>query len=106
MTETLIPPIEELRADLDRLDLRTRMFIDGAFRDAASGDRFVTENPATGRRSPMSPRAVRRTSTSRSQPPAGPPTTVAGRAWTRPTASGSSSALRRPDRRARATSSP
>ena len=49
MTETLIPPIEESRADLDRLDLRTRMFIDGAFRDAASGDRFVTENPATGR---------------------------------------------------------
>jgi gamma-glutamyl-gamma-aminobutyraldehyde dehydrogenase len=49
MTETRIPPIEESRADLDRLDLRTRMFIDGAFRDAASGERFVTENPATGR---------------------------------------------------------
>src|SRR6476646_4072109 len=49
MTDTLIPPIEESRADLDRLDLRTRMFIDGAFRDAASGERFVTENPATGR---------------------------------------------------------
>ena len=49
MTETLIPPIEESLADLDRLDLRTRMFIDGEFRDAAGGDRFVTENPATGR---------------------------------------------------------
>jgi gamma-glutamyl-gamma-aminobutyraldehyde dehydrogenase len=27
---------------------RTRAFIDGAFRDAASGETFVTENPATG----------------------------------------------------------
>ena len=28
---------------------RTQAFIDGAFRDAASGETFVTENPATGR---------------------------------------------------------
>src|ERR1041384_5298602 len=28
---------------------RTDAFIDGAFRPAASGERFVTENPATGR---------------------------------------------------------
>jgi hypothetical protein len=48
MTETLIPPIEESRADVDRLDLRTRMFVDGAFRDAVGGGRYVTENPATG----------------------------------------------------------
>ncbi|HET9346126.1 MAG TPA: aldehyde dehydrogenase family protein, partial [Candidatus Limnocylindrales bacterium] len=27
---------------------RTKAFIDGAFRDAASGETFVTENPATG----------------------------------------------------------
>jgi 4-(gamma-glutamylamino)butanal dehydrogenase len=29
---------------------RTRAFIDGAFRDAASGETFVTQNPATGER--------------------------------------------------------
>src|SRR5260221_2464183 len=28
---------------------RTQAFIDGGFRDAASGATFVTENPATGR---------------------------------------------------------
>ena len=33
--------------DLD-LDLRTRLFIDGRFVDAAGGGRFTTENPATG----------------------------------------------------------
>ena len=27
---------------------RTKAFIDGQFRDAASGETFVTENPATG----------------------------------------------------------
>src|SRR6478752_3110300 len=48
MTDTLIPPIEESRADLDRLDLRTDLFIDGDFRPARDGRRFVTENPATG----------------------------------------------------------
>jgi 4-(gamma-glutamylamino)butanal dehydrogenase len=31
------------------LAFRTQAFIDGAFRDAASGETFVTENPATGR---------------------------------------------------------
>ena len=30
------------------LDLRTRLFIDGRFVDAAAGGRFTTENPATG----------------------------------------------------------
>jgi gamma-glutamyl-gamma-aminobutyraldehyde dehydrogenase len=48
MTETLIPAIDEARAEAERLDLRTRLFIDGEFRDAASGRRFATENPATG----------------------------------------------------------
>jgi gamma-glutamyl-gamma-aminobutyraldehyde dehydrogenase len=31
-----------------RPDFRTRAFIDGGFRDAASGETFTTENPATG----------------------------------------------------------
>jgi gamma-glutamyl-gamma-aminobutyraldehyde dehydrogenase len=31
------------------IDLRTRLFIDGRFVDAASGRTFTTENPATGR---------------------------------------------------------
>jgi gamma-glutamyl-gamma-aminobutyraldehyde dehydrogenase len=48
MTDILIPEIEEARAEAERLDLRTRLFIGGEFRDAASGRRFVTENPATG----------------------------------------------------------
>ena len=49
MTETLIPAIDETRAEIDRLSLRTQLFIDGDFRDALGGGRFVTENPATGR---------------------------------------------------------
>jgi len=49
MTDTLIPAIGEARAEAERLDLRTRLFIGGEFRDAASGRRFTTENPATGR---------------------------------------------------------
>ncbi|HEX4898006.1 MAG TPA: hypothetical protein VFV53_06555, partial [Candidatus Limnocylindrales bacterium] len=49
MTDTLIPEVGEARAEADQLDLRTRLFIDGEFRDAASGRRFTTENPATGR---------------------------------------------------------
>ncbi len=49
MTDTLIPPIDETKAEIDRLRLRTQLFIDGDFRDAAGGGRFVTENPATGR---------------------------------------------------------
>jgi gamma-glutamyl-gamma-aminobutyraldehyde dehydrogenase len=32
------------------LSFRTDAFIDGAFREAVSGERFATENPATGRR--------------------------------------------------------
>jgi len=48
MTDTLIPAIEESKAEIAALSLRTRMFIDGEFRDAVSGRRFVTENPATG----------------------------------------------------------
>ncbi len=43
-----IPELDETHADIERLDLRTRMFIDGEFRDAVAGGRFVTENPATG----------------------------------------------------------
>ncbi len=49
MTDTLIPPIDQTKAEIERLDLRTQLFIDGAFRDAQGGQRFVTENPATGR---------------------------------------------------------
>ncbi|TAK02821.1 MAG: aldehyde dehydrogenase [Chloroflexota bacterium] len=50
MTDTLIPEIDEARAEAERLrpSLRTRLFIDGDFRDAASGRRFTSENPATG----------------------------------------------------------
>ena len=48
MTDTLIPAIDETRAEIDRLSLRTQLFIDGDFRDAQGGGRFVTENPATG----------------------------------------------------------
>ena len=49
MTETLIPAIDETKADIERLQLRTQLFVDGDFRDAVDGGRFVTENPATGR---------------------------------------------------------
>jgi gamma-glutamyl-gamma-aminobutyraldehyde dehydrogenase len=49
MTDTLIPDKAESTAAIDRLDLRTQLFIDGRFRDAAGGGRFTTENPATGR---------------------------------------------------------
>ena len=37
-----------MTATLPDLDLRTRLFIDGRFVDAASGRRFTSENPATG----------------------------------------------------------
>ena len=49
MTDTAIPTAEASHAAIGRLDLRTRMFIDGGFRDAIAGHRFTTENPATGR---------------------------------------------------------
>src|SRR5512134_761276 len=48
MTDTLIPPKDEATAEVARLRLRTQPFIDGQFRDALSGRRYVTENPATG----------------------------------------------------------
>ena len=48
MTDTLIPEIDEARAEIDALRLRTQLFIDGAFRDAADGTRFTSVNPATG----------------------------------------------------------
>jgi len=49
MTDTLIPARDEAAAEVDRLTLRTQPFIDGEFRDAIGGRRYVTENPATGR---------------------------------------------------------
>jgi gamma-glutamyl-gamma-aminobutyraldehyde dehydrogenase len=49
MTDTLIPNKAESAAAIARLDLRTQLFIDGRFRDAAGGARFSTEHPATGR---------------------------------------------------------
>jgi gamma-glutamyl-gamma-aminobutyraldehyde dehydrogenase len=48
MTDTLIPELDEATAEVSRLDLRTGVFIDGRFRDAIDGRRYVTENPATG----------------------------------------------------------
>jgi len=48
MTDTLIPGIDEAKAAVGRLRLRTQSFIDGEFRDAVGGRRYVTENPATG----------------------------------------------------------
>ena len=49
MTETLIPEKAESAAEIGALRLRTQPFIDGEFRDAIGGGRYVTENPATGR---------------------------------------------------------
>ncbi len=48
MTDTLIPRADEARAEIKALTLRTRLFIDGDFRDAHDGARFTSENPATG----------------------------------------------------------
>jgi gamma-glutamyl-gamma-aminobutyraldehyde dehydrogenase len=48
MTDTLIPDREASRAAIPGLPLRTRLFIDGEFRDAIDGERYVSENPATG----------------------------------------------------------
>ncbi len=50
MTETLIPAIDEARAEAETLRqrLRNQLFIGGGFRDAATGRRFTSENPATG----------------------------------------------------------
>jgi gamma-glutamyl-gamma-aminobutyraldehyde dehydrogenase len=49
MTDTLIPARDESAAEVGRLRLRTQPFIGGEFREAISGRRYVTENPATGR---------------------------------------------------------
>lgn len=49
MTDTIIPPISATKEAVERLRLRTQAFIGGEFRDALSGRRYVTENPATGR---------------------------------------------------------
>ena len=48
MTDTLIPDREQAANELAGLRLRTDLFIDGDFRPARDGRRFVTENPATG----------------------------------------------------------
>jgi 4-(gamma-glutamylamino)butanal dehydrogenase len=48
MTDTLIPDREQATTELEGLRLRTDLFIDGDFRPARDGRRFVTENPATG----------------------------------------------------------
>ncbi len=48
MTDTAIPSLAKARAEVPTLRLRTQLFIDGEFRDAVGGRRFVTENPATG----------------------------------------------------------
>jgi len=48
MTNPLIPAAAESRADIERLRLRTQLFIDGAFSDAVGGERFASLNPATG----------------------------------------------------------
>jgi 4-(gamma-glutamylamino)butanal dehydrogenase len=49
MTETLIPDKAASSVAIDGLELRTQLYIDGQFRDAAGGTRYLTENPATGR---------------------------------------------------------
>ncbi len=48
MTDTLIPAIDESKTEVAALSLRTQLFIDGDFRDAQGGRRYVTRNPATG----------------------------------------------------------
>jgi len=39
---------EEYKVQAQALEFRTRAFIDGVYRDSASGTTFATENPATG----------------------------------------------------------
>jgi len=48
VTDTLIPELDDAQSEVRDLDLRTQLFIGGGFREAASGRRYVTENPATG----------------------------------------------------------
>ncbi len=40
---------QEIQAALDKLSLKTQAFIDGRYVDAADGQTFSTENPATGK---------------------------------------------------------
>lgn len=49
MPDTLIPTAHEAKAEVERLSLRTQLFIDGRFLDAIEGTRFATVDPATGR---------------------------------------------------------
>ena len=48
MTDTAIPDIPESLAAIAGLRPRTQMFVDGEFRDATDGGRYITVNPATG----------------------------------------------------------
>ncbi|MEX1173271.1 MAG: aldehyde dehydrogenase [Chloroflexota bacterium] len=48
MTDTLIPDRDHALSEVADLRLRTDLFIDGDFRPAQDGRRFLTENPATG----------------------------------------------------------
>ena len=48
MTDTLIPAIDQAKAEIAALSMRTQLFVDGDFRDAHGGRRYVTRNPATG----------------------------------------------------------
>jgi gamma-glutamyl-gamma-aminobutyraldehyde dehydrogenase len=48
VSDATIPSLAESRAAAAAITPRTQLFIDGAFRDARSGERYVTENPATG----------------------------------------------------------
>ena len=79
MTDTLIPDKAASTAELDRLELRTQLFIDGRFRDAVGGDAVHDREP--GDRTPDRggrPGRRRPTWTPRSRPRVGPPTTAAG----------------------------
>ncbi|GAA4984503.1 hypothetical protein GCM10025734_07350 [Kitasatospora paranensis] len=60
---------------------QTRAFVDGDHRDARSGATFTDTDPATGKASPRSPPATRRTWTPPSAPPARPSPTAAGPGW-------------------------
>ena len=51
MTDTLIPDKAASIAELDRLELRTQLFIDGRFRDAVDGARFTTRTRRPAARS-------------------------------------------------------
>jgi 4-(gamma-glutamylamino)butanal dehydrogenase len=48
VTQVATPTTAQNHADAAALQPRTQLFIDGGFRDAIAGRKFVTENPATG----------------------------------------------------------